>query len=1076
MKVRIDEQAYYHHTEATISLRYRQQKADGTGAEYVTLAHLSAQKLSPVGANGDTVPSITQWTDVEFILNAKAQVGIYRIGGAEGTFTFTPNGSVLGILFRADSNMSGLYIDDLYIGEGMPQMIRKNYTASVSWDDANDYAGIRPDSVRLTVGGKSAEVSESTGWQATFKLPAFDKDGNEILYAAGASVKNYVSATQGLQVTLTHEPVLPNTNKSGASQTAIFYNDFEGYLGNDGKVLAEPYNHFYLGASVSQSDEAMYIANDGSNSYLYTKITSTLGTASYQANFTGYTGGDYTVHFRLSTDTDKVPAETYFQYRFSGSSEVSASRKTIFKLSNADGYGYITASGINFNASSQRISVGKWVDVHAVFRMSEDGKSDTCQLYINGELMTEITLPERNPSYKSPYVRIYIPGKNNMDRTLLLDDFVVYPGTELLTVQDLNSPGYYYREAAYEVPDVAAEEQWTKAGATYDPDVLAQAVNSYDRAWPDTRANNYDSMTSAIALYYMVLTENTNPGVISDGKAVAVEAASRIRSLISGGREPWASCGCYWGHGVVATTMTLAKNTPTIWSQLTDREIEKIDLLMECLAIAANWGYNENNNYITGLDLSGNYGKDYNPNYKNAYFTCYLSAAMYFDTDGNHDGNELDEIFVNFNYDSYIQRLKAAGFTNILFTWTTVETKTGKSIGEYMTNGGNVTLNLTSEANTAQQAGQAAGSGVGVKVPFTYKDMENTTVYDSTMITEMFIDAVKYTYSWAVTSSHNSPDSDTYAYILSGVTSPWQGQMGMMREFASAERSKVTYCYLSAVNMAPLYANMKLLGYWDYSDEDLMLKMDNRIYVGTEDLFFKMAEGYMSYANEASGAEYESGFGTAKGGIYIKDIFMNFHFKKNQDITMATTEKDYVLEQPAQVDPAYTPAADSIYASGNYMDGTYIADRYVPLSGGDVITAGTVSFDLVISGDQVGDEFNTIISLDQAGSGRTSDNAPIVLYLRDGDISVSTRTGFHPTWLRFGANYRYHVDITFDSAAKKYSITIRQDWPSAAEPVIVTYENLPYHSTTVNIDSLMVVSTRMHNSSWVENLTVISTQ
>jgi hypothetical protein len=191
---------------------------------------------------------------------------------------------------------------------------------------------------------------------------------------------------------------------------------------------------------------------------------------------------------------------------------------------------------------------------------------------------------------------------------------------------------------------------------------------------------------------------------------------------------------------------------------------------------------------------------------------------------------------------------------------------------------------------------------------------------------------------------------------------------------------------------------------------------------------------------------------------------------------MDTKEKDYVLEQPAPIDPLYTPAADRIFAQGNYMDGTNIAERYVPLSGGNVITAGTVSFDLVIDSDQLGDEFNAIISLDQAGSGRTSNDAPIVLYLRDGDISVSTKSGFHPTWLRFGANYRYHVEIAFDSAIKKYSITIRQDWPSADEPVVVTYENLPYHSATANIDSLLVVSTRRHNSAWVENLTVISTQ
>ena len=100
--------------------------------------------------------------------------------------------------------------------------------------------------------------------------------------------------------------------------------------------------------------------------------------------------------------------------------------------------------------------------------------------------------------------------------------------------------------------------------------------------------------------------------------------------------------------------------------------------------------------------------------------------------------------------------------------------------------------------------------------------------------------------------------------------------MGMMREFASGTRSDAFYCYLGAANIAPLYANMKLLGYWDYTNSE-MLKMDNRIYVGTQDLFYKLEKGYHGYTDSKT-ALYNNETIVSSGGIYLKDIFNNFHF------------------------------------------------------------------------------------------------------------------------------------------------------------------------------------------------------
>lgn len=1087
MKVRIDEDAFFYANDRTYTFRYRRYNTDGSGTqEIVRFATLSAQSISVANViEGDTIPDITQWTDVTFVLNARAGVGIYRIGGAEGTFTFDPNGELLGIQFAASATATGLYIDDLSVVDKAPETIVKTYTASVTWDDAHDYAGIRPDSLALTLGGQTVTVNEDCQWQADFTLPAFNADGSEISYTLSASADGYTASVSedGLSATLSHTPVLYATNKDGASTTAYFYNDFEGYYGQDGSVLANPVNHFYSGATHKTAGQLMYMAGNGTNGYMSIDMTNAQS-AYYQANFVGYEGGDFTVSFKLSTTGDYAPVGTYFQYRYGPSST-----EKLFKISNLDGYvykgSYLNDYSESFTNNKQRIESGAWVTVHVVFHMSSDGASDTWDLYINETLAKSgYELPARDSSYNTSQVRLFIPGEND-GKNLLVDDFMVYPGTAILSVDEVKSPGYYFYETGIEGEDVIGVDKWDKENVTVDPDVLKEAVNNLNITWPDTRAKTTEAMNSAIALYYMVLSEHMTPGATSsDGVVVADEAAARIKLLVSGGREPWASIGCHWGHGVVATTMALAKNTPTIWSKLSADDISRVDLLMECLAIAANWGYNSQNSYTTGFDLAGDFSRN-GANFINAYLTCYMSAAMYFDDDGNHQGNELDDIFTSFNYDSYIARLKEYGFTNILFVWTTQEENGNQqSIGDYMTNGGDVILNAVAESEKSGTAGTSGGTGVGVKVAFSYTSPNDSTVYNSRQLTEIFIDTIKYTYSWQVTSSHNSPDdfgkvfSEEYAYLLTDEVNPRQGQMGMMREYAQNSRSRSTYCYLSAVNIAPLYANMKLLGYWDYSDETLMRQMDNRIYVGTEDLFWKMDQGYYSVSTTGSGPEYWSTFATSMGGIFIKDIFWNFHFAKNADITWEPIEVQSVLEEAAPVDSNYAgPAVDAIYAQGNYAHGYNLESNYVYLFDDQSASSNVkVSFDLVINNNLIPGSFKAYIMLDKAGSGRTYKDAPVVLYLHDGLIRASYKNGFWSTFARFGENYRYHVDIEADCVNQVYNITIRQTWPEAdGESDVVFYrQNFAtnsYAAETTEIDSILVMSSYLQRCIWVENLT-----
>lgn len=1087
MKVRIDEDAYFYANDRAYMLRFLRRKADGSGAqEAIRFAKLSSQSISVEGViEGDQIPDITQWTDVELVLNARSGVGIYRIGGAEGTFTFEPS-ELTGIQFTANATATGLYIDDLLVMDKAPETVLKTYTASVTWDDAHDYAGIRPESVDLTLGGKTATVNEACNWKADFTLPAFNADGSEILYELSADADQYTPqlSQNGLSAVLSHEPVLHATDREDDCPVAYFYNDFEGYYDNDGNVLKDPLNHFYSGATVRQLDTPMTLQYaGGNNSYL--RIFNKLATSAsnYQADFVNYAGGDYTVHFKLSTDTDLAPKNVTLQYRNRENDTTDAKNVILLKAVSKNNKIYLYAIDKENNTYElAQIAKDTWVSVHAVFRFSADGQSDACDFYIDGVYVATAALPARLSTFYTTYIRLALSQEaTNAGRSLLLDDFIVYPGTDILSATDVKSPGYYFYETGLEVEDAIGVEKWDETKVTVDPDVLKEAVNTPDITWPDTRAKTYEAMNSALALYHMVLSVHMDEDVTVDGQPVAVEAASRIKLLVSGGREPWASIGCHWGHGVVATTMALAKNTPAIWNQLSADDISRVNLLMECLAIAANWGYNADNSYLTGFDLSGDFSRD-GANFINAYLTCYMSAAMYFDDDRD-GGDELDAIFTSFNYDSYIARLNEYGFTNILFTWTTVEEGTNKSIGEYMTNGGTVTVNKVSLSENLLP-GTQAGSGVGVAVPFKYRSPKDTSaIYYSNQLTDIFIDTIKYTYSWAVTSSHNTPDdfgtesSKVYAYLISDEINPRLGQMGMMREYASYQRSRSTYCYLSAVNIAPLYANMKLLGYWDYSNEDLMRQMDNRIYVGTEDLFWKMDQGYYSVSTTGTGPEYWSGFATSMGGIFIKDIFWNFHFAKSANIEWVPTEPVSVLEEPAPVDEDYTgPADDAIYAQGNYMSGYNVENHYVYLFEDKSASSNVnVSFDLVVNNNLIPGSFKAIIMLDKAGSNRTSDNAPVALYLHDGLIRATYKHGFWSTFTRFGENYRYHVDIEVDCINQVYNISIQQIWPTVdSESNVVFYrQNFAsnyYAAETTEIDSLIVVSSYLQRCVWIENL------
>jgi len=418
--------------------------------------------------------------------------------------------------------------------------------------------------------------------------------------------------------------------------------------------------------------------------------------------------------------------------------------------------------------------------------------------------------------------------------------------TELPLSAEKNS---FLIESVYNCLQTGEEPSFIQSSSVLSPNVIKDAFG------PKTVIFDISSQYGAgaqeqygsKALYYLCLAVNLDPATTNeDGTLASDAAADSIRMLVSGGREPFCANGPYPAHADITNALALAKHTPEIWSQLTDDEIAKVDLLMKSFAISSNWGYNDCNDYKTGLSLMGNFDKLWNPNYRCAGLIPIMNCVIYF---GSAD--EVNEIFTSFDYDTYMDELLDAKFTNIRTTWA----KTGK---DAMENGGDAPyLN--------------GGTGAGVKQEFVYNGMPLSDIEG------IFEDLVKCAYNGTVASSFGAKGTKAYAYVLDGAVSPYEGRQGMMFEFNSMDamgmRSDANYCVMSAGNIIPFLNNLKILRGWDGSTKQ-QKECEELIYVGTEDLIFKLQHGYRSYSKGIGIDGYENGHYSGGYGFF-KDIWRN---------------------------------------------------------------------------------------------------------------------------------------------------------------------------------------------------------
>jgi hypothetical protein len=374
---------------------------------------------------------------------------------------------------------------------------------------------------------------------------------------------------------------------------------------------------------------------------------------------------------------------------------------------------------------------------------------------------------------------------------------------------------------------------------------------------------SYCVLRPAQAFYFLALTAYLDPDArASNQQLVWRRVAELFDILTSDGNGPQVARPLDgWSDGPVAQAILLIKHTPVVWRALGSVGRAKADWLMAAMAVLGNWGFNDANNWLTGIGLVGNFAKTNNPNFSQGYLGVMMACILYFGQAG------CDSLFANFDYDQYIAAFETYNWQNILSPTSWLATinvgGTQYTMKDLMENGGDLT-----------NASPNLGSGVGVKVPFKYlgTTLTGANADPNAVMTLFSYESIgqnppteppdpdnllsdtqpKPMYYWAVASSKVAPDG--VAQIIDATQSPVEGELGMGYEFNSNDsagiRSDALYSFEGLLNNLTTCASLQALGVWDRRQ---MRLVERRMMVGVRDLLYKLDHGYHGRALNANG-------------------------------------------------------------------------------------------------------------------------------------------------------------------------------------------------------------------------------
>lgn len=408
-----------------------------------------------------------------------------------------------------------------------------------------------------------------------------------------------------------------------------------------------------------------------------------------------------------------------------------------------------------------------------------------------------------------------------------------------------------------------------------------------------TENDNSNSTTDkASALVALLVEENYNP----QSGAVANRIVEHLTSVVSKDQAPAFDACCYWSYSILSGAIAMAKATPTVWELVPDDIKLRLDVMMRAFAYLESFATSDSNDYKTGPSMKGNYSKTWNPNYRLANIPVMIYVTHYFGNGDMEDGcTTVNTYLKGFNeaeYEDMINLFQKYGWRRALLTWTAEgrvanDGSIGLSAKEVMVNGGPAVGDDTSTASDLQvPLGNGSGVSNGGK---DYRYGGHPLNAPEKIVLSLLLNnygddkgnflEVKSNHFYDITGDGNP---DLVAWIMGeNDTSPYEGQYGMMREFASGNRSSTSYCSHDFVLTTSMIISCKVLGIYDittdtYSDKN-GVNIREAVLVGNEDFLFKNEQGYQGYATGSYGVSTSSHSEKTEGKGYfaLKSLWRN---------------------------------------------------------------------------------------------------------------------------------------------------------------------------------------------------------
>lgn len=394
---------------------------------------------------------------------------------------------------------------------------------------------------------------------------------------------------------------------------------------------------------------------------------------------------------------------------------------------------------------------------------------------------------------------------------------------------------------------------------------------------PGENDNGPATFERATALFLLELHEHET----GDGKTLS-RINEHFASATAAGRAPSFDAVCLWNYCSFSASIALAKATPSIWNSIPEEIRERLTFIMEMYAYLESFATSDFNSYRTGPGLSGNYHKGWNPNYRLANVPVMVFVTHFFGDGDMVKGEKIvNDMLHGFNeavYDRLLATMDAYGWDRAKAIWTTPgrqheDGTVGTCARHVLLYGGTTYTSQYAHTPVIKESGDGLGVTNG----------GNDYLYHGFPLSaseSIIFDLLDFNYHGGAVKSDHHYDVDKdgvaerVAWISDESISPYQGQIGMMLEFASGNRSSTGYCSHDFMLCAVLMSAAKTLGICDVSENS---ELWSKVKVGNGDFLYKNEVGYQCFATGSYGTSTKSHSEENEGATYfaIKDLWLS---------------------------------------------------------------------------------------------------------------------------------------------------------------------------------------------------------